>query len=108
MGKIITYRNEGLKGVFCQVMLNNNERVLISLAGNYIKVLKLVLGGNIPVKSVWKLEIFILQELLRRNDIYEHPLDLLKNKIVDCNSSKDVKIELDQYFNYLVKNAKRG
>ena len=108
MGKIITYRNEGTKGVFCQIMLNNNERLLISLAGNYVKVFKLILGGRIPGKTVWKLEIFILQELLQRNDIYEHPLDVFKNKIVDCNSSKDVKIKLDQFFNYLMKNAKSG
>lgn len=88
-------------------MLSNKERVLISLAGKYIKVLKLKFFGNIPIKTVWKFEIFIFHEFLKRNDISEHPLDVITKRIINCNSSFEVKNELDQFVSELIKNSRK-
>ena len=50
--EIVTYKNTGPDGIFCQIKLNSGERVLISVGSGYIKIFKL-LFGFFPIKTIW-------------------------------------------------------
>jgi hypothetical protein len=56
VGKVVTYANDA-KRCFCQIRLDNGDRILISFASvptASVKVMKLALGGMIPVQTVWE------------------------------------------------------
>jgi hypothetical protein len=54
MGKIITYKNEERKGIYCQIKLLSGERILISIAQPGAKIYKLSFGGLIPTQTIWE------------------------------------------------------
>jgi hypothetical protein len=97
MGKIITYKNEDVKGVFSQIKLDSGERVLISITANEIKIFKLKFFGVIPVKTIWKYPV---------NDFSEHPLDVLVEKVKNFNSIVQLQNELNNFVANLEKNKK--
>ncbi|TAK57669.1 hypothetical protein EPO17_01355 [Patescibacteria group bacterium] len=69
MSKIITYRYDREYG-YCQIELVSGEKVLLSEAVDYIKILKLSLGF-IPIDTIWKWH--------RTNDPKEPVLRILNN-----------------------------
>lgn len=82
MGKIVTYKNEGAKGVFAQIKLDSGERVLISIAANEIKIFKLKFFRSIPSGTVWEYpDLFNFFDLLTANGYSSHPLDVLVEKV---------------------------
>ena len=98
MGKIITYKNEGAKGVFSQIRLDNGERVLISIAADEIKILKLRLFGYIPSSTIWEFpDLFEFFDLLQRNGYSKHPLDILVNKVKNFSSIRQLQEKLDKF-----------
>ena len=104
MGKIITYKNEGTKGVFSQIELNKKERVLISIAANEIKIFKLKFFGSIPGKTIWNYpDLFQFVDLLFKDGRESHPLDVLVDIAKDCASIEQLQNTLDKFISNIKK-----
>ncbi len=104
MGQIITYKNEGVSGVFSQIKFDNGERILVSIANDEIKIFKLILGGSIPAKTIWHYpNLYKFVELLFKKGVSDHPLDLLVNKLITYNSISEVQNGLDNFIIELEK-----
>ncbi len=95
MGEIITYTNEGPKGTYCQIKLDSGERILISIAQPGIRIYKLILGGLVPRGTIWECGI---DDVSKAIEIFgdpenptAHPLDAIKDKLINCKSIEDVK-----------------
>jgi hypothetical protein len=93
MGTVITYKNDR-QHCYCQVKLDSGERVLISIAQGGVKLLKLVLGGLVPGKTIWKskdvsqvISVF-LDEDARRT--LRHPLDAIRDRLLTCPSIREL------------------
>lgn len=107
MGKVITYKNEGAKGVFSQIKLDSGERVLISIAANEIKIFKLKFFGAIPSATIWEYpNLYEFFDLLTANGYSEHPLDVLVEKVKNFNSIGHLQNELNNFVQNLEKNKK--
>lgn len=93
MAKIITYKNEGAKGVFCQLKMENGERILISMTQKDTKILKLGLMGLVPMSTVW--ESSDIKEMIRifanPTNPEQQPLDAIIEKLIECKSIDEVK-----------------
>jgi hypothetical protein len=90
MAEIVTYK----PGVYCQLKLASGERVLISCAQTGIKIMKVVLGGLIPTRTIvdWP-----ISELASAIEVFadestpmQHPLEAIKNKLLNCSSIKEI------------------
>ncbi len=89
MAEIITYK----PGAFCQIRFPNGERALISCAQTGIKVVKL-LFGILPTKTIANWPISEISSAIKifadPNNPTQHPLDAIKNKLLDCSSISEV------------------
>jgi hypothetical protein len=90
MTEIVTYK----PGAYCQLKLASGERVLISCAQTGIKIMKVVLGGLIPTRTIvdWP-----ISELASAIEVFadesaptQHPLEAIKNKLLTCASIKEI------------------
>jgi len=90
MTEIVTYK----PGAYCQLKLASGERVLVSCAQTGIKIMKVVLGGLIPTRTIvdWP-----IAELASAIEIFadesaptQHPLEAIKNKLLTCASIKEI------------------
>lgn len=98
MNKVITYKNEGAKGVYSQIKLDSRERVLISIAANEIKIFKLKFLGTIPSQTVWKFsDLFQFADLLQKNGYSDHPLDVLVKKVKGFDDIEQLQKELKNF-----------
>lgn len=96
MGKVITYRNEGAKGIFSQIKLDNGDRVLISIAADEVKIFKMKFFGMIPGETIWEYpDLFRFAELLTNNGYEGHPLDFLVEKVQNFSSTEQLINELN-------------
>lgn len=90
MAEIITYK----PGAYCQIRFPNGERVLISCAQTGIKIVKLVFGGILPTKTVANWPISEITSAIKifadPNNPTQHPLDAIRNKLVNCSSISEV------------------
>lgn len=94
MENIVTYRNDA-KGVFCQIKLQNGERLFISCTQNGVKMYKL-LFGYIPIWVVYSGD---LEDALKLFSSPEHwgqsILDLMVKKFVNFKSISEVRAEVE-------------
>lgn len=92
MGKIITYKNAGPKGMFCQIKLESGERILISIAQSGVKIFKLRFMGMIPVKTLWELNdiVHMVEMFADPANPEKPPLDAIRDKLINCKSIKEV------------------
>ena len=92
MGKVITYKNEGSKGMFCQIKLESGERILISIAQNGVKIFKLGFMGMIPVKTLWESNdiAHIVEIFADPANPEKPPLDAIRDELIDCKSIKEI------------------
>jgi len=107
MGKIITYKQEGPKGIFSQIKLNNGDRVLISIAKGEIRIFKLKFFGLIPASTVWlypSLHEFF--DLTQKNGYDDMPLDVLVNKVKFFDSITQLQTELNDFITDLNSDKK--
>ena len=102
MSKVITYKNEGAKGVFSQIKLNSGERILISIGDNIIKIYKLGLFGAIPTKTIWQYPNF--REFFDLLGYKKHPLDVFVDMAKESGSIAELCGKADEFVN----NLKRG
>jgi len=98
MGKIINYKNDGANGVYSQIRLDDGSRVLISLAGTEIKIIKMIFGGIIPAGTVWEyLDIVAFFDMIIGSGGDKLPLNFLVEKVLTCNSIDDLKMKLNNF-----------
>jgi hypothetical protein len=93
MAKIITYKNEGEKGTFCQIKLDSGERVFISIyKPMQVKISKMWLG-ILPGKTIWgpKSIYETLKLFFDKNKASKNVLDMVIEKILDCKSTEEIK-----------------
>jgi len=97
MAEIITYK----AGAYCQIKFPNGERVLISCAQTGIKIMKLVFGGILPTKTIsnWPISEIAsaIQIFADPNNPTQHPLDAIRNKLVNCSSISEVQTFIGLY-----------
>jgi hypothetical protein len=104
MSKVITYKNDKVRS-FCQIKLDNKERILISIASvpkPSVRISKLALGGLVPVKTIWEFNPTMaggynsyIKKLMNmflepEQDEMINPLDAIKNKSLPCKSINEV------------------
>lgn len=103
LSKIIAYKNDKYR-CFCQIKLDNGERILISIAGTQtpsIKVSKLAFGGLIPIQTIWQYNPTMAggYEAYARKTFNmfvnpktpKHPLDAIVDKLKPCKSIEEVR-----------------
>jgi len=88
--QVITYK----PGAYCQLKLASGERILISCAQSGVKIIQLILGGLIPVRTIANWPVSRLEEAIHvfadLSKPTQHPLDAIKNKLIGCSSIADV------------------
>jgi len=105
MGKIITYKC-GPSGKYCQIKLDDGNRILISIAQEGVRVYKLKWGGLIPsgtifdisTKDLFSDEYKFARERLTERSLALDMLDVFKEILIPCKSLDEVKIELNKIF----------
>ena len=102
MGEVVTYSCTETTA-FCQLKLDSGERILISLAGSpgpSIKIVKLALGGLIPVKTIWGTDspgretLRLFGDRAYEVDSGKGILDLYKDELIRCKSIAEVRQRL--------------
>lgn len=98
MSKIITYKDEGPKGVYSQLKLDSGKRILVSIGDGVVKIYKMGFGGMLPVKTVWGPKS-IAETALLVADSKKPARSLLEatvNRISDCETIDDVLARLKE------------
>lgn len=105
MSKVVTYANNKYQ-CFCQIKLDNGERVLISIAAApspSVKVMKLALLGFLPIQTIWAynptmaggFDAYVRKMMLMFQDSLasepKHPLDILRDRLLPCKSISDIR-----------------
>jgi hypothetical protein len=101
MTKIITYKNEGVKGVFCQLQLDSGERILVSIAQSGVKIFKIGFMGIFPMKTIWEsssieemVKIFVNSQTQAMS-----PLDAIIEKLRNCKNIEKILEKINQISN---------
>jgi len=96
MGKIITYKDEGTKGVYSQIKLKSNDRVLISIGDGVVKIYKLGFRGLIPTSTIWGPRDIAATSMIvfDKEKPTKSLLEAIINCISDCDSIRDVRNRL--------------
>jgi len=105
MSEIITYKN-GPSGKYCQIKLDDGNRILISIAQTGVKVMKLKWGGMIPSGDIFDIttqELFSeeykhAREKLTEKSIALDMLDVFKEILIECGSLEEAVKTLDDIF----------
>lgn len=105
MSKIITYKRDNT-GKFCQIKLDDGNRILISVAQPGIRVYKLKWMGAIPSETIFDIStdtLFSDQHRHSRQKLTEvslepDMLDVLKDVLLPCKSLGEVKSTLLKIF----------
>jgi len=105
MGKVVTYKNNKYQ-CFCQIKLDNGEKVLISIASAptpSIKLMKLGFLGMWPIQTIWEYnptmaggyDAYVQKMMKMFQDPLavelKHPLDILRDRILPCKSISEVR-----------------
>lgn len=112
MSKIVTYKNSA-RGKYCQIKLDDGNRILISIAQTGIKVYKLRLAGLIPSGTIFDISTSDLfsekykpaREKLTERSLKLDMLDVFKEILLPCRSLEEVQGVLDNIFKN--ENAKQ-
>ncbi|TSC89137.1 MAG: hypothetical protein G01um10143_518 [Parcubacteria group bacterium Gr01-1014_3] len=90
MGRKIAYQDDQDKK-FCQIELDNGERILISVAQSGVKIFKLFFG-IIPIKTIYQADLKTAVDLFMETEEWGRPilLDKIVTRLIDCPSIDDV------------------
>lgn len=88
MGRVVTYRNEPGRAVYCLIELDSGDRVLILLEGGEVKLVRSRLGGRLPATTMWSCGdpgrlIALFGDPANPG---QHPLEAIRDKIVQIPS----------------------
>ena len=103
MGKVISYMNAAELGIFCQIELQNNERILISFGRDEdapdspggVKIFMLDQTGTFPTDEIWGsndlAELIFFFGIKENRAPCEKPfLDCIKDRLINCKSIEEV------------------
>lgn len=108
MSRVITYANNNFQ-CFCQIQLDNGERILISIANiptPNVKIMKLGFFGLLPIQTIWKYnptiagsyDAYVLKMMKMFQDPLavelKNPLDILRDRFLSCKSISEVQDSL--------------
>jgi hypothetical protein len=104
MSKIVT-KNDNYQS-FCQIKLDDGNRILISVAQTGIKVMKLKWAGMVPSGDIFDISTYDLfsdeyasaRKKLTEKSLEPNMLDVFKDILLPCSSLEEVKQELDRIF----------
>lgn len=105
MSDIITYQNNS-SGKYCQIKLDDGNRILISIAQPGIKIIKLKWGGLWPSGDIFDISTNDLFSdkyksaltKLSEKSLEPDMLDVFKNILIECKSLQEVQDTLKQIF----------
>lgn len=106
MSEIITYSNSPT-GKYCQIKLDDGNRILISIAQTGIKVMKMKWGGILPAGDIFDIstqDLFSEQykrarERLTKVSLELDMLDVFKDVLLPCKTLDEAKKVLKEIFN---------
>jgi len=83
--------------MYCQIKLESNERILISIAQPGVKILKLNFGGLIPTQTIWESnDVPKMVKLFADENQPEKPLlDAIIAGLIDCKTIVEIKQKLN-------------
>ena len=108
MGKVVTYANNKNQ-CYCQIQLDNGEKVLISIASALtpsVKLAKLGFFGMWPVRTIWEYNATMaggydayVRKMMKmfQNPLEaepKHPLDILRDRLLPCRSISEVQYSM--------------
>jgi hypothetical protein len=95
LAEVVSYKNDPPEKIYCQLLLDSGERVLISIAHSGIKISKLGFGGRLRTSTIWRCG---RDEIREAFELFAHPekpltstLDAIKDKLIDFQSIAEVK-----------------
>ena len=107
MSVVVGERDDGQQ-CWSQILFDSGERVLISIAGKptaSTKIIRLALGGLIPVKTIWELtaaragshEAYIdcFMKMFMSDEI-SRPLPAIRNVLLQCSSIEEARRMLSE------------
>lgn len=105
MSEIITYKNSP-SGKYCQIKLDDGNRILISLAQTGIKVMKMKWGGVMPAGDIFDISTQDLfsekyrhsREKLTEISLELDMLDVFKDVLLPCRTLDEAKKVLNEIF----------
>lgn len=105
MSKIISYKS-GSNAKYCQIKLNDGNRVLISIAQVGIKISKLKWGGLIPSETIFEISTPVLfskeykfaRERLTERTLEIDMLDVFKEVLLKVDSIDQAVGEIEKIF----------
>jgi len=105
MSQIITYKCDP-SGKYCQIKLDDGNRILISMAQTGARICRLKWGGlwpaetifDIPTSDLFSDEYKFARERLTEKSLALDMLDVFKEILLPCKSLEDVKEELNKIF----------
>jgi len=114
MGKVIVKR-DGPHRCFARLELNNGDQVMISIAQEGIKVIKMKWAGMLPGPTLWKSGSVpeIVEKFFDGTNLPQRPIEAVIDKVIDCRSAADLVARLsaqpdDVLSQYLAKLEKTG
>jgi Lhr-like helicase len=99
MSKIINFSDRNPSGTFYQIQLDDGKRILVSFTQNEIAILKLIFGGAIPIKKIFKhnieefLDFFCVR--VKQIDINDSLLKAVVDYILPCKNIEEVTKKLN-------------
>lgn len=105
MSKIITYKKDS-NGKYCQLKLDDGNRILISVAQPGIRIYTLKWLGAIPSNTIFDIsteDLFseqykIAREKLTEKSLEPDMLDVFKDILIPCSSLREVQTVLTDIF----------
>ena len=114
MGKVIVKR-DGPHQCFARLELNNGDQVMISIAQEGIKVIKMKWAGMLPGPTLWKSgsAAEIVEKFFDGTNLPQRPIEAVIDKVIDCHSAADLVARLsaqpdDVLSQYLATLEKTG
>ena len=91
MGKVIGKRDRPHQ-CFARLELNNGDQVVISIAQEGIKVIKMKWAGMLPGPTLWKSESVaeIVEKFFDGKTLPQKPIEAVIDKVIDCRSAADL------------------
>jgi len=111
MSRIVTYKNEGSKGKYCQIQLDDATRVFISVSQQGLKISEMKWRGLWPSSTILEIpidqwmsiadnedEARLVMEKVSAKSTSTDMLDLFKDVLIECHSLEQVRSQLSYIF----------
>jgi hypothetical protein len=114
MGKVIV-KKDGPHQCFARLELNNGDQVMISIAQDEIKVIKMKWAGMLPGPTLWQSGSVeeTVEKFFDETKLPHRPIEAVIDKVIDCRDAAEVVARLsakpdDVLSQYLATLEKTG